>query len=84
MDTRMQVAVTLLTALAETKTGETREGIAYAGLMGICRLDEFQEAVGALVGAGYLRRGTQFLLVITAEGREAAARIEAKLAGGVK
>lgn len=43
----LRVAVLILTSLAATESGETREWIAYAGLMGQCDLAAQVAAKGA-------------------------------------
>lgn len=77
-DNRLLI-VTLITALAESG-GSTREGIAYAGLMGVCSLEQFQAAVYALAAGGCITKGPQFLITITDKGRELAKKLEAAIA----
>jgi len=73
-----QDAAWFLISLAATE-GHTREGIAYAGMMGRCSLDEFQAMLAMLDRAGFIARAPHFSVSITAAGREAAARVEAAL-----
>ena len=79
-DTKLSVLVaTVISSLDET-SGETREGILYAGLMGHCSFEEFQKLVFVLVGIGAVERGPNFLLRITPKGKEIAKKLADQIA----
>jgi len=70
---------TVITSLDES-SGETREGILYAGLMGHVDMDGFHVLVAALLRMGAVERGPNFLLRITARGREIAKKLADQIA----
>jgi len=70
---------TVITSLDEG-TGETREGILYAGLMAHVSYEEFWKLIAALVRMGAIERGPNFLLKITARGREIAKKLADQIA----
>ena len=71
---------TVITSLDET-TGETREGILYAGLMGHgVSYEDFMVLMRALVRMGAVERGPQHLLKLTARGREIAKKLADQIA----
>lgn len=71
---------TVITSLDET-TGETREGILYAGLMahGVS-YEDFYVIIRALVRMGAVERGPNHLLTLTARGREIAKKLADQIA----
>ena len=82
-DKLVRLSALLLTSLAATETGETREGIAYAGMMGFpCDFGEFQATLGFLcdVNPPWVVRGESHKLTITQRGRDIATKIEAAMA----
>ena len=75
----MVLVATVITSLDET-SGETREGILYAGLMGHVSYEEFWKLVAALVRMGAVERGPNFLLKLTDRGREIAKKLAEQIA----
>jgi len=79
-DSKLCVLIaTVITSLDET-SGETREGILYAGLMGHCSFEEFHKLVRVLVSIGAVERGPNFLLRITPKGKEIAKKLADQIA----
>ena len=75
--TNLELAAVILTTLGET--GESPEGIMYAGLMGVTDIDTFKAVTFALVSSGLLERTGLHRLRITSKGRELAAKIESAI-----
>lgn len=71
---------TVITSLDEG-TGETREGILYAGLMphGVS-YEDFWVIIRGLVRMGAVERGPQHLLKLTDRGREIARKLADQIA----
>jgi hypothetical protein len=79
-DAKLSVLVaTVISSLDET-TGETREGILYAGLMGHVSYEEFRALVSVLVKIGAVSRGPNHLLKLTDKGRELAKKLAEQVA----
>lgn len=79
-ESKLAVLLATVISFLDESTGETREGILYAGLMGHCDMDEFRTLVSVLVKMGAVERGPNFLLKLTEKGRGIAKMLAEKIA----
>jgi hypothetical protein len=75
-----KLANLLAETICETE-GEIPEGVLYAGLMGVCSLDEFRMALGVITDVGLVERNPNFTVKRTEKGITALARAKEKGGG---